>query len=79
MATVSLKLPEPLHRKLARTAKRTGKTKSALMREALQIYLDGKAHPAGGSLYDLMRHVVGKFEGRPDLSSNKRLLQDFGK
>jgi metal-responsive CopG/Arc/MetJ family transcriptional regulator len=79
MTTVSLKLPEPLHRKLAGTARRMGRSKSALIREALELYLDGRARPARGSLYDLMRHVVGKFEGRPDLSSNKRLLRGFGK
>ncbi len=79
MATVSLKLPEPLHRKLAGTARRTGRSKSALLREALELYLEGRARTTRGSLYDLMRHVLGKFEGRPDLSSNKRLLEGFGK
>ncbi len=77
MPTVSLKLPPPLHRKLAGTSRRTGRSKSALIREALEAYLDSA--PMRGSFVHLARHVVGKFKGPRDLSTSKRHMQGFGK
>jgi predicted DNA-binding protein len=77
MPTVSLKLPPPLHRKLAGTSRRTGRSKSALIREALEAYLDSA--PLRGSFLRLARHVVGRFKGPRDLSTGKRHMEGFGR
>jgi hypothetical protein len=77
MPTVSLKVPPPLHRKLALTSRRTGRTKSALIREAIEAYLDSA--PIRGSFLRLARHMVGRFKGPRDLSTGKRHLAGFGK
>ena len=78
MATMSLKIPDELHRKLIGTARRTGRSKSALLREALRLYLEGRAKGGRGSFYELAQHVIGKFEGSVD-SSDGRRLEDFGR
>ena len=51
MNTISLKMPDPLAAELAEMAQRRGVSKSALIREALEAYLqtDG-AEPAGSAL-----------------------------
>lgn len=77
MTTISLRIPESLHRRLVRTAKRTERSKSDVVREALQLYLRELVPPARGSLYELARHVLGKFEG-PEDTSDKRNLENFG-
>ena len=79
MSTVSLKLPDALHRRLAGAAKRTGRSKSALVREALERYLDGVEPASSGSVYELVSDLVGSGEGPRDLSTNARYLRGFGK
>ena len=78
MNTVSLKLPDALHKRLEETASRSGRSKSAILREALEHYLDRTEPAAKGSVYDLLRDVVGSVEGPSDLSTNARHLEDLG-
>ncbi len=78
MATVSLKLPDPLALQLARTAKRRNMSKSALIRDALQAYLSGKENHPHESALSLARDVQGMLAGPEDLSTNKNYLQNFG-
>jgi predicted DNA-binding protein len=79
MSTVSLKLPEALHRRLAATATRSGRSKSAILREALERYLDAAEPATAGSVYDLVRDVLGSVEGPKDLSTNPRHLRGLGR
>jgi hypothetical protein len=60
---------------LARAAKRTGKSRSQLVREAVQVYCRKIVTGPRRSLYDrLMEAGFQSVEGRyTDLSSNKKL------
>jgi hypothetical protein len=78
MTTVSLKMPEALEQKLARVAQRRGASKSDVMREALERFLDTSA-PHPDSCLDLASDLIGCVEGPADLSYNKKLLEGFGK
>lgn len=79
MATVSLKLPDPLALRLARTAKRRSMSKSAVIRDALEAYLSGnETHPQGSAL-SLVCDVQGMLSGPEDLSTNKNHLRNFGR
>ncbi len=78
MKTVSLKLAESLDYRLAATAKERGTTKSELLREAIQTYLDEEAPHIPGSCLDLADDVIGCTEGPPDLSVNGKYLEGFG-
>ena len=78
MNTLSLKMPEALEQKLARVAHRRGASRSDVMREALERFLDDSApHPE--SCLDLASDVIGSVEGPADLSHNTKLLEGFGK
>ena len=77
MKTISLKLPEALHTKLASTAKRTGRSKSDLTREAIEAFLEGQKGLRRSCL-DLSRDLAGSLEGPTDLASNKNLLEGYG-
>ncbi len=79
MSTVSLKLPDALHRRLAATATRSRRSKSAIIREALERYLDEVEPAPAGSVYDLLRDLIGSVEGPKDLSTNPRHLKGLGK
>ena len=63
MRTVSLKLPDPLHELLAATARRHGKSKSTVVREALEAYLNGETARAGTSCLDLVENLAGCLAG----------------
>jgi len=77
---LSLKVPKALDRKLAVVVRRRGARKSALVREALERYLDDAQEVRRGSFLDLAGDLVGCVKDAPaDLSSNPRHLADFGK
>jgi hypothetical protein len=80
MKTVSLKLPATLSARLDRAARQRGQSKSAIVREALQSFLNGKhagARPL--SALDLAGDLVGCAEGPGDLSTNPKYLEGFGR
>ena len=80
MKVLSLKVPESLDRKLAAVVRRRGARKSAVVRQALERYLDESHEVRRGSFLDLAGDLVGCVKGAlPDLSSNPRHLADFGK
>ncbi len=79
MRTVSLKLPDPLHEQLAASARRQGKSKSTVVREALDAYLNGETARAGGSCLDLIENLAGCLQGPEDLSSNRKHMSGFGR
>ena len=78
MATVSLKLSDALHERLAAAAARAGRSKSAVIREALERHLDGTDPATTGSVYELVSDLIGSFEGPRDLSTNPRHLKGLG-
>lgn len=79
MATISLKLPDPLLLRLAETARRRRMSRPAIIREALDTYLSaGGPHPEGSALA-LAAEARGVLAGPPDLSCNKKHLRNLGR
>ncbi|CAN5233374.1 hypothetical protein BH20VER2_BH20VER2_04060 [soil metagenome] len=75
MTTVSVKLPEQLLRQVEEAAAERGVPKSAIIRESLEISLRERASKKKPSCLDLMRDLVGTFDGPADASVNKRYLE----
>lgn len=79
MKTVSFKLPVALAAKLTATAKRRRITKAAVVREALDSFLNGKRHiKKAGSVLELAGDLIGSLEGPGDLSYNADHMRGFG-
>src|SRR5688572_12546279 len=80
MKMLSLKVPEALDRKLTAVVKKRGVPKSAVVRQALERYLDESGEIRSGSFLELAGDLVGSIKDAPaDLSTNPRHLADFGK
>jgi hypothetical protein len=79
MKTISLKLPTPLHVRLARAAKQKRQSKSELVRAALEQYLNGESAARPKSAYELLKPWIGCVSGPGDLSTNPKYMEDFGK
>jgi hypothetical protein len=79
MKTVSLKLSDALLRKLERAARQRGQSKSAVIRAALEGYLNGEqAGPRPLSALDLAGDLVGCAKGPRDLATNPKYMEGFG-
>lgn len=76
MKTISLKLPEALDTKLAAFTIRQGGSKSAIIRAALEAYLDRE--DAQGSVLEAAQDLCGCLEGPEDLSTNPNRLDGYG-
>ena len=79
MKTISLKLDDRVDAQLTATAKRTGKTKSQVTREALVAFLEGKSRKAGVSCLDMVEDLVGTAKGPGDLASNRKYMRRYGR
>jgi metal-responsive CopG/Arc/MetJ family transcriptional regulator len=79
MNTVSLKVSDPLATQLVETARRKGISKSALIRDALQVYLQAEHEARPGSALSEVADLVGILSGPEDLSVNKSYLRNFGR
>ena len=80
MKTISLKLPEDLNAKLNRAAKQRDQTKSEVVREALEQFLNGQRKSKNFvSALELAGDLVGCCEGPGDLSTNPKYMEGFGK
>lgn len=79
MKTVSLKLPARLDAKLTARAKKGRTTKSEVVRQALDAYLNGKRRLKKGTFLQLAGDSIGCVEGPGDLSYNPEYMRDFGK
>ena len=79
MATVSLKLPDPLAVRLAETARQKSMSKSALIRDALETYLRTDDAAPKDSALSRAADVRGMLSGPEDLSVNKKYLRKFGR
>jgi hypothetical protein len=67
--SITVRLPEQLALALARKAKKQGRPKSALVRHALERFLD--APQTNKEPYEAVKDLVGIFEGPGDLSSRR--------
>jgi hypothetical protein len=79
MKTVSLKLPDELARDLERSAKRQKRGKSQIIRAALEQYLRSANGAAQPTFYDLASDLIGQFDGPPDLATNPKNMEGFGR
>jgi hypothetical protein len=79
MKTLSLKLPDRLHAKLAAAARQRKTTKSTVVRKALEAALRNDGKPKRGSALDLARDLVGCLAGPGDLSVNKAYFKAYGR
>jgi hypothetical protein len=77
--TVSLKLPRALDAKLTAAAKRRRTTKSEVVRQALDSFLNGQKPRKKGSFLEVAGDIIGCIEGPGDLSTNPEYMRDFGK
>ncbi len=79
MKTLSLKLPPSLETKLTHAARQRGTSKSSIVREALESFLQNNAAPKKGSALEAVSPWVGCVNGPGDLSTNPEYMDDFGK
>jgi hypothetical protein len=75
MKTLTLRIQDSLDLWLSREANRLGRTKSAIVREALVRANKGRKKV---SLHDRMKGVCGIVKGPRDLSTNPKYLEGFG-
>lgn len=74
--TVSVKLPSSLASWLTHQAKGLRRSKSEIVREALEKQ---RQNSGQSSCLDLMRDVCGSIKGPRDLSTNPKHLKGFGR
>jgi Arc/MetJ-type ribon-helix-helix transcriptional regulator len=81
MNTLTVKIPSRLERELAALSERAHMTRSEIVRQAIQQYLQARAEGVGlPSALDQAGDLVGCFAGGPaDLSSNRAHLDGFGR
>lgn len=80
MKTISLKVTENLLRKLERTARERGHSKSVVVRAALEQFLNGaRGAQRPLSALELAGDLVGCAEGPGDLSTNPKYMEGYGK
>lgn len=70
---ISLRLPEPLLRRIDQQARRRRVRRSDLVREALEAFLDQKTGVINDRPYDRIRDLAGSVSGGPpDLAERHR-------
>ena len=79
MKTLSLKVPEALFEKLTAAAGKRGASRSAVVREAIQLFVRGGNHGSGASCLDLARDLAGCAKGPRNLSSDKKHMRGYGR
>jgi metal-responsive CopG/Arc/MetJ family transcriptional regulator len=77
--TVSLKMPDDLEMQLSEAARRTGRSKSLLVRMALSEFLPRRSRSSGRSFLGRASDLAGCIAAAPDLSTNKRRLEGYGR
>jgi len=77
--TLTVKLPRQLAARLSARVRKRQTTRSALVREALEGYLQSDGHEREGSFLSLARDLIGSQAGPTDLSSNKRHWRGYGR
>jgi hypothetical protein len=77
--TVSLKMPEAMDSELTELARRTGRSKSLVVRMALSEFLPSRGRSRKGSFLARSADLAGCVSAAPDLSTNKRRLERYGR
>ena len=79
MKTMTVKLPQAMDRALAVRAKRQNRTKSALVRQAVETLLSDRGQADGGTFQERAGDLAGRVAGPKDLSHSQRHMKDFGR
>lgn len=79
MNNISLKVPEPLAIRLEDAARKKGMSKSALIRDALEAYLQADRAERAESALSQVADLAGILFGPEDLSVNRDSLRHFGR
>ena len=75
MKTLSLKLHESLLEKLDTAARKRGESRSALLREAIEMVIEGENQIQDGTCLELAKDLAGCVSGPKDLSFNKSRIK----
>ena len=79
MTTITCKVPEKLATELEELARAERRSKSALVREALEERFKAKRRRRPISAYHLVKHLRGSIKGGPsDLATNPKYIKGFG-
>lgn len=78
MRTVSLKIPDELEAKVRVVAARRGTTRSAVMRDALEAYVDAAGRASAGDFAALAADLNGCIDGPDDLSVSDLHMAGYG-
>ncbi len=83
MKTLSVKIPESLATWLLGEAKRSRRSRSDLVREALEAKRNGNGNDGKGAkkpqnMAEAMAELGGIFNGPTDLSTNPKYFEGFG-
>jgi metal-responsive CopG/Arc/MetJ family transcriptional regulator len=79
MKTLSIKLSETLLERLDSTAAQKGESRSALLRDAIEIVINREGRSQTGSCMELAKDLAGSVNGPADLSYNKSRMAEYGK
>lgn len=79
MKTLSLKISETLQGDLETFAAERGISRSAVVREALTLLLEGGKPRPKGSALAMVEDLAGAVEGPEDLASSPAYLDDLGR
>ncbi len=80
MKTVTIKLPSTLDAKItAIAAQRGARSKSEVIREALDRFVSSEHEAEPGSLLEALEDFAGSVDGPRGLSTNPKYLEDFGR
>lgn len=76
---ITVKLSRGLANRLSSRAKRQRRTRSAVVRDALERHLAEDTEENQPSFLELAEDLAGCLEGPADLSSNRRHLKGYGR
>jgi predicted transcriptional regulator len=80
MKAITLKLPDTLDHRLTHfTRQQMGGSKSAVVRKAIEVYLDAAPQSAEPSGAVMAAKWLGLLNGPGDLSTDPKHLEDFGR
>jgi len=71
-------MPDELATRLEAAARERGMTRSAVVRAALESYLE-RVGASDGSAADRARDLIGAIEGPRDLSESSKHMKGFGR
>jgi hypothetical protein len=79
MTTITCKVPEKLAAQLDALARSERRSKSSLVREALEERVKAKRRRGSAAAFDLVKHLCGSLKGGPsDLATNPEHMKGFG-